>query len=242
MARLPRLYAPDVPQLVQARFARPFASAHEPTPTATLDLVQEWLTAETQRRNLALHGWAIVLDRIVLLATPGQAHEISRVIQGLGRRMAAGMVHGRVFTERYRSTLLEDSWVPVCLVWTESLPVRQGLVDIPARWPWSSAQEHVGLRLDASLLTDHPSYWAMGNTPFARQAHYQRQLQSGIHAAQAGRIEQALHGQWALGSDDFVARLGPHSSRRAAPAPRGRPRKPGPGATGIRANGNAVTN
>lgn len=242
MARLPRLYAPDVPQLVQARFARPFASAHEPTPTATLNLVQTWLAAETQRRNLALHGWAVVLDRVVLLATPGQAHEISRVIQGLGRRMAAGMVHGRVFTERYRSTLLEDSWVPVCLAWTESLPVRQGLVDMPARWPWSSAQEHVGLRMDTSLLTDHPSYWGMGNTPFARQAHYQRQLQSGISSAQALRIEQSLHGQWALGSDDFVTRLTQHSSRRAAPAPRGRPRKPRPGVADLPAVDNLVTN
>lgn len=234
MARLPRLYAPDTPQLAQARFARPLGSAHEAAPAATLNLIHEWLAADARRYSVALHGWVIVLDRIVLLATPGQPQAVSRLMQGLGRRMAAGMVHGRAFVERYRSTLLEDDWVPPCLVWAESLPVRQGLVDAPPRWPWSSAQEHVGLRKDAGLLADHSSYWNMGNTPFARQANYRQRLQSGLAPAEAGRIEQALHGQWALGSAEFLARLQQHSSRRAAPAPRGRPRK--------QADDNAVTN
>lgn len=225
MARLARLYAPDTPQLVQARLARPLAASHEPAPSAALNLIQTWLAAEIRLHAVALHGWALVLDRIILLATPAQPLALSRVVQGLGRRMAAGLVHGRVFQERYRSTLVEDAWVPVCLAWAESLPVRQGLVDTPARWPWSSAQDHVGLRLDAGLLTDHPAYWQLGNTPFARQAHYRNQLLSGISPAEHSRIERALHGQWALGSDDFLSRLATRGSRRAAPAARGRPRK-----------------
>jgi len=234
MARLSRLYAPDTPQLVQARLARPLASAHESTPSAALDLIQEWLAIEIRGQAVALHGWAILLDRIVLLATPAQTHAISRVIQGLGRRISTRMIHGRVFRERYRSTLVDEAWVPACLAWAESLPVRHGLVDTPARWPWSSAQEHVGLRMDAGLLTDHPAYWNMGNTPFARQAHYQSLLRAGASASEMDRIEKALHGQWALGDEGFLSRMAPRSSRRAAPAPRGRPRK--------QADDNAVTN
>lgn len=225
MARLPRLYAPDIPQLVLARFARPLAGAHDPAPAPVLDRLQEWLAVETRLHGIALHGWAIVLDRIVLLATPSQQQGISRTMQGLGRRMAAGLVHGRVFEGRYRSALVEDAWALACLVWAESLPVRQELVDTAERWPWSSAREHVGLRVAASALHDHPAYWGLGNTPFARQARYQSALQAGASSSEIHRIEHALMGQWALGSEEFVAQLATRCSRRAYPAQRGRPRK-----------------
>lgn len=225
MARLPRLYAPDIPQLVQARFARPLAAAHEPVPAATLDLLQEWLTAEVRLHGIALHGWVIVLDRLVLLATPPQQQGLSRTIQGLGRRLAAGLRHSRVFEGRYRSTLVEEAWVPACMVWIESLPVRQQLVDTADRWPWSSAREHVGLRIDTGALQDHAAYWGLDNTPFARQARYQASLLAGTSGSEARRIEQALFGQWALGSDEFIAHLASRCSRRASPSAPGRPRK-----------------
>ena len=225
MARLPRLYAPSIPQLAQARFARPLAHASEPTPVAQLDLLKEWLAIECRKHGIALHGWAILLDRIVLLATPQGVHATSRVMQGLGRRMAVSMVHGRVFQERYRAALVDESWIPASLAWIDSLSVRAGLVDTPTRWPWSSAQEHVGLRPDTGLLTEHFAYWNMGNTPFARQAHYQELLLSGLAASDAVRIETAIKGQWALGDEDFCARLSMLGSRRAAPGTRGRPKK-----------------
>lgn len=225
MARLPRLYAPNVPQLVQARFAHALATPHDPTPGEILDRLRVWLTAEVRRHELAVHSWAITLDRCVMVATPAQATDIARVIQGLGRRMAAGMVHGRVFEGRYRSTLVDAAWLTPCLVWTETLPVALELVDVPARWPWSSAREHVGLRSEFDLLTEHPLYWELGNTPFARQARYGGILQSGLPPGDTERIERALSGQWALGDAEFVAALATRSSRRAAPAPRGRPRK-----------------
>jgi len=234
MARLARLYAPDTPQLVQARLARPLAAAHEATPAATLDQIQSWLNAELSRRPVALHGWALLLDRIILLATPAEPDALPRVIQGLGRSMASRMVHGRVFHERYRSTLVDDAWVNPSLVWLETLPVSDGLVDSPTRWPWSSAQEHVGLRMDTGLLTDHPAYWGLGNTPFARQARYQGLLQMGTDTNSAANIMKAIQGQWALGDSAFLERLAQRGSRRAAPAPRGRPRKS--------AGDNAVTN
>lgn len=225
MARLPRLYAPDTPQLMQLRLARRLANANEATPSAALELIHEWLVAETRRRPVALHGWAILPERIILLATPTHAQALPQLVQALGRQMAARMIHGRVFHERYRSTLVDHAWVPACLVWAESLPVSQGLVDAPIHWPWSSAREHVGLRVDAGLLTDHPAYWALGNTPFARQARYQQLLQTGTTESETVRIEGALSSQWALGPQEFLDWLAARSSRRPAPRPRGRPRR-----------------
>lgn len=225
MARLPRLYAPGIPQLIQSRFARPFAGAHEVTPAAQLDLLQGWLANEARNHAVALHGWVILPDRIVALATPDQPQGISRAVQGMGRRIAARLTHSRAYEGRYRNTLVDDPWVPACLVWLESLPVRQRLVEAAAHWPWSSAQEHVGLRMDAGLLSDHPAYWQLGDTPFARQARYQNLLLSGVSRSDSERIEQALFGQWALGDDTFLERLATRSSRRVAPVARGRPRK-----------------
>lgn len=226
MARLARLYAPDTPQLVQARLARPLALPHEATPAQALDLIQQWLIAELARRPVALHGWAILLDRILLLATPADEDALPRVLQGLGRSMASRMLHGRVFHERYRSTLVADEWIIPSLAWLESAPVRDGLVDTSARWPWSSAQEHTGQRPDSKLVKEHATYWNLGNTPFARQARYRDVLQTGISVSTAERIQACVQGQWALGDEDFLNCIGGRSSRRAAPAPRGRPRKP----------------
>jgi putative transposase len=242
MARLSRLYAPQIPQLVQAEFAQPLAAISDPTPAATLDQLQHWLRQEAKDHKLALHGWLLLNDRITLLATPPEPQSLSKVIQALGRRMAAGMRHGRVFTGRYRSALIEPGrWVLPTLVWLESLPVHLGYVDHAEYWPWSSVAGHIGKHPGGDpsggdplggtpsggmpLVTDHNDYWQDGNTPFARQAKYRERLSYGLTPAQRRRIEQALFGQWVLGETDFLAHLQPRASRRIAPAPRGRPRK-----------------
>ena len=223
MARLPRLYAPRIPQLAQARFSHSLAAASEPTPSAQLDRLHAWLAEEVAQHGLALHGWLITPDRICLMATPDTARNISRVIQGMGRRMGAAMLHGRAYDGRYRNALIEPGrWVLPALVWLESLPARLGDVDTPLSWPWSSVAGHTGLRTDP-MLTDHIDYWNEGNTPFSRQARYRQRLAAGVTGQQAEQIEAALQGQWALGERIFLSHLGRLASRRIAPAPRGRP-------------------
>lgn len=225
MARLPRLYAPGVTQLVQVRFAHRLAAADDPTPATTLNLLQSWLVAEIQNNAFALHAWALLPDRLLMLGTPSHAAEISRIVQSLGRRMAARMTHGRAFDGRFRSALVDSAWMTACMVWTDTQPVVHGLVDEATRWPWSSAQPHVGLRDAATVLTDPASYWEMGNTPFARQAQYQNALHKGLSASEHNQIERAVFGQWAVGGDEFKRWLAARSTRRPVPAPRGRPRK-----------------
>lgn len=225
MARLPRLYAPRIPQLAQVSFAQPLARPSEPSPATDLTRLREWLVEETRQHQLALHGWLITPDRLCLLATPATAHSVSRVIQGMGRRMGASMLHGRVYEGRYHNALLEPGrWVLPAMIWLESLPVSLGYVDHPTRWPWSSTAGHIGERPDP-LLTDHADYWNEGNTPFSRQANYRSRLDTGLSATQRQQIEAALFGQWALGERIFLTHLGRLASRRVVPAMRGRPRK-----------------
>jgi len=229
MARLRRLYAPNVPQLAQVTFAEPLAAVSDPTPSDKLQLLSDWLLDGVVQHQVALHGWVVLNDRIALLATTREAGDLSRLIQAVGRRFATRLRHGRVFADRYRSALIQPGrWVLPAMIWLDRLPVQLHYVDQPAMWPWSSAAAHIGAaRADTRIGPehDHPDFWREGNTPFDRQARFSERLGSGLPETQTQQLEKALFGQWALGDEEFLARIQPQVSRRTAPAPRGRPRK-----------------
>lgn len=221
MARLARLFCPDTPHLLQI--------AVLPTPSEVdvpvLDAWARWVAQEAQARQVALHGWALVPREILLLITPPSADALRALVQRLGRRIAAQRGGGQVFEGRYRSALVQPGeWVLPALIWLESLPVRYGLAPGGEYWRWSSARAHAGLE-SAGTLNMHADYWRCGNTPFDRQASYRRLLRDGLETSAASALQEALAGQWALGDHDFVARAERLAGRRAAPRPRGRPRK-----------------
>jgi putative transposase len=212
------LYAPEIPQLLQARFVPEQAGAQR-----NLERVLYWMSQELRGKAVALHAWVVTPDRWVALATPGGPQDLPRLVQGVGRRLAADW-GGAVFAGRYHSALVEPgNWVLRTMLWLESLPVQQGLVADAEQWRLGSAAGHTGASV-SPLTTDHPDYWASGNTPFDRQARYRRALQDGIGMADRVRIEQAIHGQWALGAPAFLNAL-ETGTRRAVPAKRGRPPK-----------------
>ena len=192
-----------------------------------LDLLLTWLHEAAREYRVAVHGWLLLNDRMTLLATPSAADSLSKLIQAVGRRFATRLRHGRVFTGRYRSALVEPSrWVLPAQIWLESLPVQLHYVEQAENWPWSSAAYHTGASLAHSAwASDHQDYWQDGNTPFDRQAKYRQRLHQGLSLAERTKIEQALFGQWALGDADFLQQLQTLASRRFAPAPRGRPKK-----------------
>jgi putative transposase len=223
MARLPRLYAPDLPHLAQAKFAAPLSRSGDGP--ALLDQAATWLADDARLHAVAVHGWALTEDELLLLATPSKPTGLSMLLQSLGRRLAARLHSGPVFAGRFRSTLVEPgAWVLPSLIWVESAPLRQGLVGDAELWRWSSAAQHMGAA-HRGLAHDHADYWSCGNTPFDRQANYRAMLLEGLPPASAARIEQALRGQWALGGPTFLAGLEATSSRRPTAAKRGRPRK-----------------
>lgn len=227
MARLPRLYAPGLPHLVLARFIQPLTATTQSSPAALLDPLAGWLGDSAARYRVSIHGWALADDRILLFATPADATGLPRLMQTLGRNLAARMRSGRIFAGRYRSALVQPGvWTLPALIWLETYPQRAGLTQDAESWPWSSAGQHTGAQVSGvNWVSDHADYWSCGNTPFDRQANYRRLLHSGLSASQVSQIDLAVNGQWALGSPDFVASLSHVASRRVAPGKRGRPRK-----------------
>ena len=226
MARLPRLYAPGVTQLVMAEFVHHSTISPFDLTNPVLPLLVNWLGESSSRYQVAIHGWSFTPAGLLFLLTPRDGQGVSRLIQALGRHLAAALKTGAVFSGRYRSTLLEPGvWVLPALIWLERQAVREGVCQDPELWPWCSVAAHTGAAgLTPAWLTQHLDYWACGNTPFDRQAIYRNRLHEGGNPAEEVAIEKALRSQWPLGSEQFLNEISPLSSRRVRPAKRGRPK------------------
>ncbi|PHY06267.1 MAG: hypothetical protein CK528_10100 [Alcaligenaceae bacterium] len=227
MARLSRLYAPAAAHLVLARFASSAGLGDHDSAARIYPLLLNWLGQSAQQYQVAVHGWCLSPQVLLVLATPADALGLPCLIQDLGRRLAAQLKRGSVFSGRYHSAIPEPGeWVLPSLIWLERAAMREDLVSEPAQWLWSSARAHAeGLDTRASWLQHHRDYWQCGNTPFGRQASYREHLNTGNTFAQDQAIEAALKGQWGLGGAEFLADLSVEAGRRAQPGLRGRPKR-----------------
>jgi putative transposase len=237
--RLPRLFAPEQVQIVEIRFTTGFTTAWEnPATHELLPQLAKWLGEYGRTNQVTIHAWSLTSKRLCLLATACDGQSLGRLMQGLGRRLAARLQVGSVFDGRFRSALVEPGrWALPAQCWVERAPLVDGLTNDPAGWLWSSANQHTGTQSPTTsgafpafdiTLTDHPDYWACGNTPFDRQAKYKELLLRQQPAAECRAIEQAVKGQWALGSADFIQKIQKIATRRVMPNKRGRPRKSTP--------------
>lgn len=227
MARLPRLAVAGWPHHLVQR-------AH-PGQALVLDDTdrlawQRALREAAVGAGVAVHAYVLLDDRFQLVATPEGPASLSQMMQGLGRRYVADFNRrharaGGLWAGRFRATVLEpERHLLPAMVHVERLPADGGLVRDPADHPWSSCAHHLGRRRDP-LVAEPAPYWALGNTPFDREAAWRRLLEEGLPAADRDRLEQATHLGWALGSEAFLKRLAGEGIRPLAPRPRGRPRR-----------------
>ena len=111
-----------------------------------------------------------------------------------------------------------------CSLSIESNPVRSKLVADAQEYPWSSFQHHIGLKIDP-LITDHPLYWSLGNTPFQREAAYRDMMQQPLLSSELNSLMDATLKGWIIGTEQFKADMTKSTERRVEPMKRGRPRK-----------------
>ena len=188
------------------------------------------LRTAAREHGLALHAYVLMPNHLHLLATPEAADSLPRSMQALGRSYVRqfNRKHGRsgtLWEGRYRSTLLEaDTCLLACMAYLDLNPVRAGLAAAASDYPWSSHGHYAGLRPDP-WLSPHALYWALGNTPFAREQAYAGQVAAGLSEAEQARLAQAAHSGWALGSAPFLEELQKRAGRRVSPGRAGRPPK-----------------
>ena len=73
---------------------------------------------------------------------------------------------------RYRSCLTQaEDYLLACQRYIELNPVRAGMVEHPADYPWSSYRANAQCEEDA-LVTPHEIYLGLGTTEASRRAAY----------------------------------------------------------------------
>lgn len=225
MARLPRLTLPGhLHHILQRGNNRQPIFADREDYETMLALLAD----NAPRHGIAVHAYVLMGNHFHLLATPSTAEGLPQWMQAVGRRYVQyfNRRHGRTGTlweGRYRCAILEpERYLLPAMVYLDWNPVRAALVAQPADYPWSSHAHWVGLRNDR-LLTPHAQYWALGNTPFAREAAYAQRVQAGIGSAEQQALTDSALGGWALGTPEFVEALQQRTPRRVARGRAGRP-------------------
>jgi putative transposase len=228
MARLPRLSLARVAHLVLLRGHNGETVFRDDEDRQAF---LEALQAAFEREQVALHAYALLLDRAWMLCTPMEDQSLSRAMQSLGRRFAAAFNRrhvrsGSLWDGRYRSTVVEPGRTLLgAMVFVDHLQsdLTPGDGVDRASSLWSSARQHLGS--DGTVpLKDIAEYWALGNTPFDRAIAYQGLLTDAARPAEVERITSAAQKGWALGSDDFVEMLQRRTARPLQPRRKGRPR------------------
>jgi putative transposase len=225
MARLPRLTIPDYPHHVIQRGNNRQAIFSTSTDYDALLLL---LHENAQKFDVAIHAYVLMTNHFHLLATPHTADGLPLMMQAVGRRYVRYFndLQGRsgtLWEGRYRSTLIQtDRYLLACMAYFDLNPVRAGLVREAKEYAWSSHRHYIG-QSDDKIVTPHSLFWALGNTPFSREAAYAELVHAGITPGQQAELTKSVLSGWALGEDGFVAELQKRTTRRAAKARAGRP-------------------
>ena len=181
MARRPRSSLAGIPQHV-----RQLSNNRQVCFFCNEDFEVYLLALETARRKHAcnIHAYVLMAGHVQLLATPLVESGISLMMQSVGRRYV------RYFNRRYKfaGTLWErhyrsdsigvDGELLICYRHIELNPIRAGIADRPASYPWSS-HSHNALGRPSSIVVPHASYLALGDINAQRQSVYRSLFQEG---------------------------------------------------------------
>src|SRR5262249_33627655 len=179
MARQPRISVPGLPHHVTQGGADGAATFFD-----GLDFVSyiRLLEIAARRYETDVHAFVLMSNHVHLLLTPRRSDGLSRTIQYVSGIYSSGVnerLHrsGALWGARFRSMPVEtDEYCLACYRYIELNPVRAGMADEPAVYPWSSYRANA-LGQPSTLLVPHATYLALGATSAARCAAYRTLFQ-----------------------------------------------------------------
>ena len=167
-------------------------------------------------------------NHVHLLATPSESGGIGRLMQSLGRRYV-GFFNlmmertGTLWEGRFKSRLVNtDAYLLRCYRYIELNPVRAGITGDPGGYRWSSFPCN-GLGRFDPLVTQHPTYQALGSSTLERCAAYRAIVAQGCERVEADQIRAMTSRQRAFGGQQFQQGLEAFHHRPMGVVKRGRP-------------------
>ena len=227
MARLPRfVLAGQAHHIIQRGNNRQVIVIDDRDREQFLAMLQESAAAH----QVAVHAYVLMDNHVHLLASPERPEGLSRMMQSLGRRYVGWFNHryersGTLWEGRFRAALIEgEHHLMACIRYIELNPLRAGLLASPAEYRWSSGAHHLGRRRDG-LITEHPMFWQLGNTPFEREAAYRELLAQGLSESQVRMLTTSVLKGAPLVTAGFLRGLEADGFRPLIERARGRPLK-----------------
>jgi putative transposase len=172
-----------------------------------LGLVEE----ASNRTGCDIHAFVLMGNHVHLLVTPsddeGLSHLMKEVAQKYSQRFNRKYERtGCLWEGRFKSGAVETAtYLMRTYRYIEQNPVRAGMVDNPAKYPWSSFPANGGGL--PSWLVPHPLYDALGVSPEERAARYRRFVAEEISVHELQEIRAATRAGMPLGSAEFVKRI-----------------------------------
>lgn len=227
MPRLPRFVLVGQPQHIIVR-----GNNREPIFYVDEDY-QYYLTTLNKACNkhcCDVHAYVLMTNHVHLLITPHKEDGLSKVIQMLGRYYVQYFNHtyqrtGTLWEGRYKATLIDSEHYALrCYRYIELNPVRAGMVDHPAAYPWSS-YAYNALGKANELVVEHELYKRLGNSGRLRCEAYRDLFNAAVPKETIEEIREATNKSWVLGSDFFKERIEAKINRPMNPRGKGGDRK-----------------
>jgi putative transposase len=227
MARKPRYYLAGVPcHVIQRGNNREKCFFGEDDYRHYLDCLRE----ACAKYGCVVHAYVLMPNHVHLLMTPKKRDGVSRVMQSVGRRYvqyvnAARGRTGTLWEGRHKASLIDsEKYLLTCARYIELNPVRAGMVDRPADYPWSSHRAHARGEFDP-VIDYSAEYLALGRTPSERQKAYRELFRARFAESDLQAIRLAANLCVPLGGERFRKTVERRLNQRISYRQRGRPRK-----------------
>lgn len=183
------------------------------------------------RARCFLHAFCLMTNHVHLLVTAHALDSCAILMKSIGQLYAQYVNKnykrtGNLWEGRFKSCLVQsESYLLVCHRYIELNPVRAGLAQSAALYPWSSFQANAcGASCD--YLTPHDEYMRLGAESRERQATY-RDLFGTVAAPEFDEIRRATNAGYVFGDKRFKSVMARAVGRRVEHGIPGRPARQG---------------
>lgn len=186
-------------------------------------LYRDLLGRHCAAAGVEIWSWMLMPNHVHLVLMPSDEDGLRRALSAVHGRYA-GHVHARLkrtghfWQGRFGCVAMDETHLGAALRYVALNPVRAGLVERAADWPWSSVHAHLG-RIDDGITSTEPVR--------LRYPDFAALLAAGEEEEMTSRLRKAERIGRSIGAPSFLDRLERETGRIL------KPRKPGPKPRGV---------